>query len=129
MPLSLSFRERITELRIQKNISEYKMSLDLGHSKSYIRENAFVTLFQPANGLQDKLTRLNLPQKGLWRREKAGAVSKPDYNSNITILIGICYTKTRYGMMNETFIQERIPYDKGGVCGCHCYLQPRGTIA
>lgn len=30
-------RERITELRMQKNISEYKMSLDLGHSKSYIQ--------------------------------------------------------------------------------------------
>lgn len=30
-------RNRITELRIQKNISEYKMSLDLGHSKSYIQ--------------------------------------------------------------------------------------------
>ena len=29
--------EQITELRIQKNISEYKMSLDLGHSKSYIQ--------------------------------------------------------------------------------------------
>ncbi len=28
-------RERITELRIQKNISEYKMSLDLGHSKNH----------------------------------------------------------------------------------------------
>ena len=30
-------RQRITQLRIQKNISEYKMSLDLGHSKSYIQ--------------------------------------------------------------------------------------------
>ena len=30
-------RERITELRTQKGISEYKMSLDLGHSKSYIQ--------------------------------------------------------------------------------------------
>lgn len=30
-------RERITELRIKKNVSEYKMSLDLGHSKSYIQ--------------------------------------------------------------------------------------------
>ena len=30
-------RERITQLRIQKNISEYKMSIDLGHSKSYIQ--------------------------------------------------------------------------------------------
>ncbi len=30
-------RERITELRLQKGVSEYKMSLDLGHSKSYIQ--------------------------------------------------------------------------------------------
>lgn len=30
-------RDRITQLRIKKNISEYKMSLDLGHSKSYIQ--------------------------------------------------------------------------------------------
>lgn len=30
-------RERISTLRTQKGISEYKMSLDLGHSKSYIQ--------------------------------------------------------------------------------------------
>lgn len=30
-------RHRITQLRIQKNVSEYKMSLDLGHSKGYIQ--------------------------------------------------------------------------------------------
>ena len=30
-------RDRITHLRLQKNISEYKMSLDLGHSKSYVQ--------------------------------------------------------------------------------------------
>ncbi len=30
-------RKRITELRIKKDVSEYKMSLDLGHSKSYIQ--------------------------------------------------------------------------------------------
>ena len=29
-------RERITQLRIQKGISEYKMSYDLGHSRGYI---------------------------------------------------------------------------------------------
>ena len=29
--------ERITELRINKSVSEYRMSLDLGHSNSYIR--------------------------------------------------------------------------------------------
>jgi transcriptional regulator with XRE-family HTH domain len=29
-------RERITMLRLQKGISEYKMSYDLGHSRGYI---------------------------------------------------------------------------------------------
>lgn len=29
-------RDRITTLRMQKQISEYKMSRDLGHNKSYI---------------------------------------------------------------------------------------------
>ena len=30
-------RNRITRLRMIKNVSEYQMSLDLGHSKSYIQ--------------------------------------------------------------------------------------------
>lgn len=30
-------RKRITELRLKKGVSEYAMSLDLGHSDSYIR--------------------------------------------------------------------------------------------
>ena len=30
-------RDRITQLRMQKNVSEYRMSLELGHSKSYIQ--------------------------------------------------------------------------------------------
>ena len=28
---------RLTELRIQKGVSEYQMSLDMGHSRSYIQ--------------------------------------------------------------------------------------------
>lgn len=30
-------RQRITELRIKKGVSEYQMSLDLGHSRSYMQ--------------------------------------------------------------------------------------------
>ncbi len=30
-------RDRIFELRIKKGVSEYKMSTDMGHSKSYIQ--------------------------------------------------------------------------------------------
>ncbi len=29
-------RDRITELRLRKGVSEYRMSYDLGHSRSYI---------------------------------------------------------------------------------------------
>ena len=34
------FSERMTKLRIQKGLSEYKMSLDMGHSGSYINSIA-----------------------------------------------------------------------------------------
>ena len=30
-------RSRITDLRLKKGVSEYKMSYDMGHSKSYIQ--------------------------------------------------------------------------------------------
>lgn len=30
-------RKRITQLRLQKGVSEYQMSYDLGHSRSYIQ--------------------------------------------------------------------------------------------
>lgn len=33
-------RQRITELRIKKGVSEYQMSLDLGHSRSYLQNIA-----------------------------------------------------------------------------------------
>lgn len=33
-------RRRITELRISRGVSEYKMSLDLGHSRSYMQSIA-----------------------------------------------------------------------------------------
>lgn len=33
----LFVRNRITELRTKKGVSEYKMSLELGHSKTYIQ--------------------------------------------------------------------------------------------
>ena len=30
-------RKRLTQLRIEKGVSEYQMSLDMGHSRSYIQ--------------------------------------------------------------------------------------------
>lgn len=34
-------RERITQLRLQKDVSKYKMSYDLGHSRGYINNISF----------------------------------------------------------------------------------------
>lgn len=43
-------RKRITQLRLQKNVSEYKMSMDLGHSKGYIQSissgRAFPSMYE-----------------------------------------------------------------------------------
>ena len=33
-------RDRITQLRLKKGVSEYQMSYDLGHSRSYVRKMA-----------------------------------------------------------------------------------------
>ena len=36
MMLETSVRDRITQLRLKKGVSEYQMSYDLGHSRGYI---------------------------------------------------------------------------------------------
>lgn len=36
-PIANFIREKITQLRLDKGLSEYKLSLDLGHNKSYIQ--------------------------------------------------------------------------------------------
>ena len=33
-------RKRITELRVKKGVSEYQMSLDMGHSRNYVQNIA-----------------------------------------------------------------------------------------
>ena len=56
-------RNRITELRISKNISEHKMSLDLDKSGSYIRGitsgSAFSNCQAKCNSLVEKVNRRN----------------------------------------------------------------------
>ena len=38
---------RITELRLKKNVSEYQMSLDLGRNKSYIQSLSLGGIIRP----------------------------------------------------------------------------------
>ena len=40
-------RDRITQLRIQKGVSQYKMSYALGHSRSYIYNISFPKSLPP----------------------------------------------------------------------------------
>ena len=39
-------QERITQLRLQKGVSEYKMSYDVGHSRGYVYNISFGMLIQ-----------------------------------------------------------------------------------
>jgi transcriptional regulator with XRE-family HTH domain len=44
-------RDRITQLRLQKGISEYQLSYDLGHSRSYIYNITSGKALPPLTGL------------------------------------------------------------------------------
>ena len=42
-------KERITQLRLEKGVSEYQMSYDLGHSRSYIYNISSGRSLPPSN--------------------------------------------------------------------------------
>lgn len=44
-------RERITQLRLQKGVSEYQMSYDLGHSRGYVYNISFGKSLPPLKEL------------------------------------------------------------------------------
>lgn len=73
-------RNRITQLRLQKGVSEYKMSYDLGHSRGYVYNissgkslpplSEFFAIcdyfgITPSEFFDDKVTRPDLIQKAL----------------------------------------------------------------
>lgn len=41
-------RDRITQLRLKKGVSEYQMSYDLGHSRSYVYNISFGKSLPPS---------------------------------------------------------------------------------
>ena len=66
-------RNRITQLRLQKGVSEYQMSYDLGHSRGYIYNISSGKSLPPLSELfaicdfQSELS--------LWKQEKLGSRS------------------------------------------------------
>ena len=73
-------RDRITQLRLQKGVSEYKMSYDLGHSRGYVYNissgkslpplSEFFAIcdyfnITPSEFFDDKVSRPELLQKAL----------------------------------------------------------------
>lgn len=71
-------QERINELRMKKNISEYQLSLDLGHSQGYIQS---ITSGRnlPSMGafLEVVYIILCLCSSALFRRSGVGRAHKP----------------------------------------------------
>lgn len=54
-------RDRITALRMKKGVSEYQMSLDLGHSQSYIQNITSGKVMPSIRGLFDICGYLDIP--------------------------------------------------------------------
>ena len=55
-------RERITQLRLEKGVSEYQMSYDLGHSRGYIYNISSGRALPPMTELLHLQIQLNLKQ-------------------------------------------------------------------
>lgn len=80
-------RDRITQLRLQKGVSEYKMSYDLGHSRGYVYNissgkslpplSEFFAIcdyfgITPAEFFDDKVSRPELMQKATEGMKQLG---------------------------------------------------------
>ena len=63
-------RNRITQLRIAKDVSEYQMSLDLGHSKSYIQGISSGRALPSMNDLYPFVNILRLLRKNFSMMER-----------------------------------------------------------
>ncbi len=79
-------RQRITELRIRKNISEYKMSLDLGHSKSYIQSISSGRAMPSMSEFLYICEYFNISPSDFFNEEKTDAVSVQELNDEVKTL-------------------------------------------
>ena len=59
-------RDRITQLRMQKSVSEYKMSYDLGHSRSYIYNISSGKSLPPMAEFLEICNYLGVPPSGFF---------------------------------------------------------------
>ena len=67
-------RRRITDLRIKRGISKYKMSLDLGHSRSYVQSISSGRALPPAGELLYICEYLGVTPKAFFDEEEAEPV-------------------------------------------------------
>lgn len=79
-------RQKITELRIRKNISEYKMSLDLGHSKSYIQSISSGRAMPSMSEFLYICEYFNISPSDFFNEEKTDAVSVQELNDEVKTL-------------------------------------------
>ncbi len=62
--------KRITALRLQKEVSEYKMSYDLGHNKNYIRSITSGRALPSISGLFEIISYFNLTPAEFFDEEQ-----------------------------------------------------------
>ena len=106
-------RDRITQLRIRKEISEYKMSLDLGHSKSYIQSIAngralpsmseFLYICDYLGVTPQEFFDEELPAPQLWSPEDP-------YLYDLSVTLGEDRVESYFGMR-----KMEVRADRGGV--------------
>ena len=68
--------ERITELRLKKNVSEYQMSYDLGHNKNYIRAITSGRSLPSVTGLFNIIEYFGLKPSEFFEQERPQMIRK-----------------------------------------------------
>ena len=71
-------RNRITELRMKKGVSEYKMSYDLGHNKNYIRTITSGSALPPVSGLLNICEYFEMSPSEFFERDYPQVIKKAE---------------------------------------------------
>ena len=71
-------RNRITELRMKKGVSEYKMSYDLGHNKNYIRTITSGSALPSVSGLLNICEYFEMSPSEFFERDYPQVIKKAE---------------------------------------------------
>ena len=76
-------RERITELRLKKDVSEHRMSMDLGHARSYIHSIVSGRVLPSMSEFLSICEYLEITPKNFFDEELKGAAQFTKLEKNV----------------------------------------------